>query len=529
MTILRHWLPLVVLAFGIAAVPAQAQDRPSSFPLPETLTHTVVEAIWPDVQSFYREREGAPLWFDENGAMTDRARRAIAHLGNAEQEGLDPAHYDAARLAQAIDGNAPADPDLDLSITGQLLHFLYEVRQGRLRDSENAVAATFDVSQALDLLANAPDIAAALRNAVPGNAPYRALRRALSTYQAIANSGHDAPIPDGPAIKPGTTDPRLPHIRDRLARLGDLVAKPAGVDETIYGPVLEQSVTLFQKRHGLEPDGVIGKKTLAELNFSIEARINQIAVNMERWRWLPGDLGDNYILVNIAGFRLEVFELGVPALEMAVVVGRPFRRTPVFSAEISYLEFSPTWTVPPTILKEDIIPGMRKDPELLSKKGITIFDGWNRDAAIVDPTSVDWNAPASRLMGYRYVQPPGEQNALGRVKFMFPNQYSVYLHDTPDKTLFGRASRAFSSGCIRVQQPAVLAELLLRDQSKWDGQAIAKAMALDAPMRVNLSTPMPIYITYATVWAGEGGTIEFRPDIYERDAGLQEQLLSSPY
>ncbi|RVU38757.1 hypothetical protein EOI86_05665 [Hwanghaeella grinnelliae] len=521
------------------AAPAVCAAAETDFPVPDALRHTVTEPFWAQVNRFYDARGNVPIWI-ENGALTDRAKQALAHLANPDQEGLDPAHYSAADPLQALSNEPPGDPAVtlattlaaDMTITGQLLHFLYEVRHGRLQDPESVGGdKAFDVEKALTLLTTAEDIEVALQNAVPGNAPYRALRRALSTYQAMARNNGTTPvdpIPGGPSIKPGNRDGRVPLIRDRLNQLGDLIAKPSGNEGDLFDPALVQSVIQFQKRHGLEPDGVVGKQTLAELNISIAARIDQITVNMERWRWLPGDLGDDYILVNIAGFRLQVFELGVPSIEMPVVVGRPFRRTPVFSAAVSYLEFSPTWTVPPTILKEDIIPGMRKDPELLAKKGIRIFSSWNRDAQIIDPAKIDWHAPMSQLVSYRYVQPPGPKNALGRVKFMFPNQYSVYLHDTPDKTLFDRASRAFSSGCIRVERPSDLAALLLSDQPQWTETEIAKAMALDEPVKVPLSKPIPIYITYATAWAGEGGTIEFRPDIYGRDASLQESLAGSP-
>lgn len=529
MGVIRPAIFALPMAFSLAlALPAQADTHPTDIALPEELQHSVIAPVWPAIQEFYAARDNAPLWL-EDGKPNSRAKKALAHLAAADQEGLDPTHYDAPALIARIAAEGPHGLLLDLEITGQVLHFLYEVRHGRLPDTDGTEAgAAFDAVQALTMLTEAPDIAVALQNAVPGNAPYRALRRALSTYRAIATSEEMTPIPAGPSIKPGMADPRVPLIRDRLGKLGDLVAKPNGTEGELYDPVLVQSVIRFQKRHGLEPDGVVGKNTLAEMNISIAARIDQIAVNMERWRWLPSDLGNDYILVNIAGFRLEVFELGVPSLEMAVVVGRPFRRTPVFSAAISYLEFSPTWTVPPTILREDIIPGMRKDPEFLAKKGIRIFSSWNHDAQVIDPKAIDWQAPTSQLMSYRYVQPAGPKNALGRVKFMFPNKYSVYLHDTPDKNLFGRASRAFSSGCIRVEQPTALATLLLADQPKWTGPEIDKAMNLDSPVKVPLNKQMPIYITYATAWVGEGGTIEFRPDIYERDATLQESLRSSP-
>lgn len=530
-TLRTFFIPLSLACAVAAASTSTSRAQQTEFAVPEAIQHTVIASLWQRVHAFYEARGMAPIW-TLNGAPTDRGEQAIAHLANADQEGLDPDHYDPQRLASDLTNATGPDLALDLAITGQVLHFLYEVRNGRLHDPDSTGPGKgFDVDQVLNQLVSAPDIGTAMQNAVPGNAPYRALRRALSTYHAIArkNGGRpDAPIPDGPSIKPGNTDPRVPQIRARMNRLGDLIARPTGTEGDVYDTVLEQSVIQFQKRHGLEPDGVVGKRTLAEMNISIEARIAQIAVNMERWRWLPSDLGNDYILVNIAGFRLEVFELGVPSMEMAVVVGRPFRRTPVFSADMSYLEFSPTWTVPPTILKEDIIPGMRKDPEFLAKKGVKIYSSWNRDARVLDPATIDWKSPTSQLMSYRYVQPPGPKNALGQVKFMFPNQYSVYLHDTPDKNLFGKASRAYSSGCIRVQRPSDLAALLLADQPEWTAEKISAAMAQDTPQRVNLSKPIPIYITYATAWAGEGGTIEFRPDIYDRDVSLQDQLLSSP-
>lgn len=488
-----------------------------------------VAAVWPAVRAFYAARGHAPLWLDD-GRPTNRARQAAAVLRAAEADGLEPAHYEAERLAARIDGRGDEPAALELAVTGELLHFLAELRYGRFARPALAQADThlapggLDAGEVLVRLARADDLAAVVRGMAPANTPYRALRRVLAHYREDAAAGGWPVVPEGATLKPGMVDPRVPALRRRLAATGDLVVGDGTADGTLYDPVLVDSVDRFQRRHGLEPDGVVGRNTRAELNVTAEDRVSQVALNMERWRWMADDLGDRYVFVNLAGFELDVVEHGATVMAMRVVVGRPYRRTPMFTGEMTYLEFSPTWTVPPTILKQDLLPQLRKDPAYLAQKGIEVFSGWGPEARRLDPTTIDWHDGMARLMSYRYVQPPGPKNALGRVKFMFPNPYSIYLHDTPERELFARASRAFSSGCIRVQRPAELAGYLLADQESWTRESIERAMAGSVPTRAKLSRTLPVHLVYATAWVGEGGTVEFRGDVYGRDATLRESI-----
>jgi len=492
-----------------------------------------VSAAWPEVRAFYADRQHRPLWF-EGKRITDRGRAVLASLARAHDDGLDPAHFESAVLLDAINRTTQTVDVFEVRLTGQLLHFVGELRHGRFVDLNIAEKDTFrgtaamNISAVLSLFDQTDDVAAAFRQVTPGNVYYRALRRELGRLrgQAAAVGGWPV-VGSGQTLKLGMVDERVPQVRARLMASDTLFADLKKLTDTVYDDVTAESVRLFQKNHGLEPDAVIGKNTLAEMNVPIDLRIDQIMLNMERWRWMPDDLGERFIVVNLAGFDLSVFDGGSSVLTMPVIVGRPFRRTPVFSGAMSYLELNPTWTLPPTILKEDILPKLRTDPGYLATKGIDVYDGWGAQSKRLDSSQIDWNAGQARLMGYRYVQPPGPKNALGNVKFMFPNPYSIYLHDTPDRGLFKRAERAASSGCIRVANPAELAAFLLQDQPEWTLDVINAAFTNEnakTPTRVNLTTRVPVHMTYSTAWVGEGGTMQFRADVYGRDADLRQSL-----
>jgi murein L,D-transpeptidase YcbB/YkuD len=317
-------------------------------------------------------------------------------------------------------------------------------------------------------------------------------------------------------------DARVVQLRQRLMSSGDLTLE--GPDPEIYDTALVQAVERFQLRHGLEADGVVGAKTLEALNAPVQQRIDQILINMERWRWMPDDLGDRYILVNLAGFELDVVEDGSTVLDMRVVVGKTYRRTPVFSGRMTYLDFNPYWHVTPTIARKDILPKIQADPGFLKTDGMRVFDGWGEDAREINPEIVDWSLIEPKTLTFKFRQDPGPKNALGRVKFMFPNQFNVYLHDTPSRDLFQRTVRTFSSGCIRVERPLELAEYLLHDDPGWSRARIDSVIAAGKALTVVLPKAIPVHLTYSTVWFGEGGTLHFRDDIYGRDALVAQAL-----
>jgi murein L,D-transpeptidase YcbB/YkuD len=249
---------------------------------------------------------------------------------------------------------------------------------------------------------------------------------------------------------------------------------------------------------------------------------------MERWRWLPQDLGTRHIVVNIPGFELQVMEDGRPVLTMRAIVGRHYRRTPVFSATMTYLVLSPVWHIPPNLAVQDKLPLIRKDMNFLVEENIKVFQGWGVDAREIDPKSIDWSAVSARNFGFRLRQEPGPKNALGRVKFMFPNRFNVYIHDTPAHELFEQASRAFSSGCIRIQKAMDLAEYLLRGDPAWSREKIIASAGRDMEQTVRLPESIPVHLQYWTAWVGGDGTLQFRPDIYGRDDRVFQALQENP-
>ena len=290
-----------------------------------------------------------------------------------------------------------------------------------------------------------------------------------------------------------------------------------------FDEALESAVRDFQERHGLEADGIVGRKTLAALNVPVSERIQQILLNMERWRWMPGELGERYLLVNMAGFELLAVENEETVMDMRVIIGRPYRSTPAFAGEMRYLVLNPYWNVPHKLAIEDLLPKQQSDPDYLQEKGFRIYASWRKGARELDPGAIDWSSLSADYFPFRLRQEPAGRNALGRVKFMFPNDVSVYIHDTPSKGLFRKPSRPFSSGCVRVEEPLALVSLLLSRQG-WDQERLAAAVASNERQIIILDEPVPVYLVYMTAWAGAPGEIHFQEDIYGHDQTLAASL-----
>jgi murein L,D-transpeptidase YcbB/YkuD len=380
-----------------------------------------------------------------------------------------------------------------------------------LREVTRAMDSASPV-HSLDVLLTEPDF-------------YHNLKAALARYREIAANGGWHEVESGPALKSGMTDPRLPEVRARLRVTDDLTA-PDPPDPSLFDADLKRAVEAFQHRHGLAADGVIGPSTLAAMNQPVARRIDQIRVNLERARWVQRDLPPDFVLVNIAGFRAYLVRGGRVTWSARVQVGKTYRETPVFRDEIEYIVFNPTWTVPPGILREDIIPQARTDPDIIGRKGLRVLDQEGRE---VDPQAVSWSAA-----GFPYVlrQDPGPDNALGQVKLMFPNEHLVYLHDTPNKALFDRPQRTASSGCIRVERPLELTELVLSGNQGWNRTRIDQVIASNQTKRVDLDRPIPVLILYWTAEVAEDGRVAFRDDVYGRDApvlrALDQKIASLP-
>jgi murein L,D-transpeptidase YcbB/YkuD len=482
-----------------------------------------------DLKPWYAANGYQPAWLG-SAAHRESAHRLVEILASADEEGLEPADYSVDALASGLwAGNAQGLAMFDVALSNELLRYVRHLRTGRV--PPQSVGANLEPPGAyisgttvLTGARNAPDVASYIANLTPRNPVYRGLKEMLVRYRSIAASGGWPIVPPGAKLTPGISDARVPALRQRLEISGDFVG-PAG-GPNVYDGALQQAVQAFQKRHGLEPDGVVGTATLAALNVPASARIEQIKVNMERWRWMPDDLGERYIIVNLAGFDMQVVEHGRVLMDMAVVVGKPFRETPIFSDTMTYMEFNPTWSIPPTIIEEDILPEVRRDPGYLRSREIRVLTGWEPGSKELDPYKVNWSGLNGKDFPYLLRQDPGPQNPLGRVKFMFPNEHAIYLHDTPSRELFQQTVRTFSSGCIRIERPIELALYLGAGRPGWGPEAIDAIIASKVTQEVPLPEPLPIHITYSTAWMSEDGTMNFRDDIYERDLVLARALFS---
>jgi murein L,D-transpeptidase YcbB/YkuD len=479
------------------------------------------------LQNWYAQSRFKPLWIGPEGA-NEKARQFLEILGQADREGLDPDDYRADEIGQHI-AASPADGELLLS--DAFVRYVSDLRNGRLSPRSVDPALFLDPAEVnsnaiLQAARNTVDILKTIEAFTPTNPIYRQLRRVLEEYREIELDGGWPLVPEGSSLKPGMRDWRVPILRCRLMATKDLPDEDG--DSEFYDEALQQAVLRFQRRHGLVADGVVGRRTLAELNVPVERRIEQIIVNMERSRWLPDELGDRYILVNIAGYELAVVESGSVAMTMKTIIGKPYRRTPVFSGLMTYMEFNPSWTVPPTIVKHDILPKVRADSAYLERRNMRVFLGWDEKSAELAASAVDWNAIDPERIPYRFRQEPGPANALGRVKFILPNRFDVYLHDTPKRALFNRTVRSFSSGCVRVEDPLGLAEFLTTDQPGWNRKRIEEIIDSRKTRVVMLAKPVPVHLTYSTVWLDGDGTIQFRDDVYARDDLMYQALFGYP-
>jgi len=477
------------------------------------------------LQAYYQDPKNEVLWLEGN-----RADAFISRLRNAERDGLDPNDYPSKQLASLIVAKSSTDvrnlAATELYFSAALIQYASALNVGRFLP--NKVDPNFflkgrsidQLSVLVDVLKTG-DVDRALDKWQPSNPRYLALRSALARYRKLAAAGGWGTIPLGPALRPGMSDSRVPAIRARLAVTDGANAKAPSSDQKVYDKALVEAVKRFQARNGGSVDGIIGSGTIVAMNVPVQDRINSIIMAMERLRWMPENLGRQYLIVNIAGFELRRINAGVVEEQMAVVVGKPYHRTPVFSDRIRYLEFNPYWNVPPGIFVNEELPKLRRNPAGLAARGFELVQG----DRIIDPRSVDWSRYGSGRVPFSLRQKPGAKNALGRVKFMFPNPHNVYLHDTPSRSLFSRDMRAFSHGCIRLARPLELADQVLRvgGVPGWDKRRIDNVVASAKRTVVNLKDPLPVHITYMTAWV-DNGVSNFRQDIYGHDTKLLAAL-----
>ena len=489
----------------------------------------------------YRNRRHLPLWIDASLRL-EKAEALAEAIDRAGEDGLLPFDYhrDAIHelLADVCEQSSAASPtsvspelwaDLDLILTDAYLLYASHLAAGRvnpetLHTDWKINTRAVDLSASLTNATSTGDIKAALKRLRPAHSGYATLRHALARLRSLAAANGWPVLDASKTLRLGDGSSAVGALRRRLAVSGDLGPIGPNEDSLFFDATLASAVKRFQQHNGLKADGIVGRSTIGMLNVPVEQRIRQVVVNLERWRWLPHDLETRYIMVNTADFNLKAVENGRVYLQMRVVVGRPARRSPVFSASMTYLVVNPYWNVPRTIAVEDILPELQKDVSYLAKRGIHVFQSWELDAPEVDPATVDWQAYHASRFPFRLRQDPGPYNDLGRFKFMFPNPFAVYLHDTPNRSLFKRVQRDFSSGCIRVEAPFVLANFVLAGDGRWTSDALSEAIGNGETRTIWLKRPVAVHLLYMTAWADKTGVIQFRRDIYDRDRDLDRAL-----
>lgn len=457
-----------------------------------------------DITDFYKNRNYAYAWYDDNG-MIEPANNLYNRIQNISDEGIpDSMPYKTAltTLMEGEEGSEKTAPAVELMLTSQYLAYAKNVWVGL---SEKQSLATewllprkkITTQQLLDSLVKGNNV---LENS-PVFRQYNLLKDYLKKYNSIKAQGNLTTIKaDKKIYKPGDSSVTISAIRARLFILGDIATNN---QSNIFDGALQDGVRNFEHRLGYNEDGIINPDLLTEMNYPIEKRIEQILVNMERSRWVPVQPGNNYLVINIPEFKLHVYENDSLAWTMNVVVGKSQHKTVIFNGDMKYIVFSPYWNIPVSIIKKETLPALKRDRNYLAKH------------------NMEWNNGSIR-------QKPGPDNSLGLVKFLFPNSHSIYLHDTPAKSLFNEDSRAFSHGCIRLSEPKKLAIYLLRDDPSWTEEKITGAMTKGVEKYVTLKKPIPVFIAYFTAWVDKQGKLNFRKDIYKRDTRLAKMILEKP-
>ncbi len=454
-----------------------------------------LSAVSPALSRFYGERQYQPIWTDASG-FNAAGRSVLGVLTRADLEGLSPNDYLVNPLAAASsqpDGVAASE----IQLSATLLRFVRDLGWGVTLPAEvdtdnNYEKASFDGYLILQRVAAAPDPGEALLGFAPKSPAYVLLKKALARLREIRSNGAWSTVSAGPTLKLADSGPRVQELRNLLVERGDLDSQYATGD-TFDAP-LADALKRFQGRHGMEQDGVYGAGVVSELNVPLDTRILQVRLGLERLRWLPDEFTGRRVGVNLADFRVYVLDDNVVTFETRAVIGKEFHETPMFSAKMTYVVINPYWNVPTSIARAEILPKAKRDPDYLARNHMEVT-------------------------GSDVRQLPGPWNALGRFKFIFPNVHNVYLHDTPSKALFDRTQRAYSHGCVRVDNPAGLAAVLLAKQA-WTPERIASTVDTGAETVVTLDAPIPVHITYITAFMDQQGKLNYRRDIYGRDRKL---------
>lgn len=476
-------------------------------------------ALW------YEQRDYAPLWLAD-GQPTREAREVVFALLTAYEDGLNPAEYGAdTMLTKLNNGDEESLADFEVSLSYAVALYGQHLHSGRVEPNQvNRELVLFpeeiSADKILERLAQADDVIAELRDFSPNTDRYDRLRKHLQSLIVTKAKGGWVQVPDGETLKPGMSDPRVAVLRERMIQEGEL--KEGVHSGDTYDAALVDAVMEFQRRMGLEQDGAIGPNTLTELNTTVEERIRLVELNLERRRWMQANFGNPYVFVNLADQTVKFVKDEKTIHAALTQVGASYHRTPVFSDQMEYLEFNPYWNVPYSIATKEYLPKLKSNPYALKAQNINVL----RNETVVDPGGVPWNSYSRAKFPVKLRQEPGAGNALGRVKFMFPNQFNIYLHDTPSKSKFDKAQRYFSHGCIRVQDPFDLAEVILKDQGMTRAE-IDQIVNSGKRTVVRLQERIPVHVAYLTAWVNKDGSVYYRRDVYGRDKILDEALTAA--
>jgi murein L,D-transpeptidase YcbB/YkuD len=470
------------------------------------------------VADYYAQQGYTPVW-TVDGKFTDQAKAIIARIKDAAEDGLDPKDYPLppVQLGQAMAATPEAVAAYDVELSDAIVTYARHAHSGRLDPADVSPNFSYkphllDPHDVLETMRTATDVDAAMTGFSPHHPEFLALRARLAEIRDQPQTTQVI-VPDGPTLKAGANDPRVAVLRDRL-KITDTASDP-----DLYDDAVVTAVKAWQASAGLKADGMLGRASLAVLNKVPPNPINTILVNMERWRWMADDLGRFYVRVNIPNFNLDIYRDGKVVYTTRIVVGQTDKQTPVFSDEIRIVDVNPTWNVPASIAVKEMLPKLMANPA--SMANYQIFVNYNGRFQAVDPTQVDWSSVDMRRVQIK--QPPGDDNALGSIKFLFPNPFAVYLHDTNSKSFFQRDYRALSHGCMRVQNPWDFASVLLAGEPNVTVSQL-KSMVGGPERQIDLAHHVPVHITYFTAWVDDAGKLQLRDDIYGHDRNM-EQLL----
>lgn len=494
----------------------------------ETLVNNGFFRLFEPIARLYATRNYAPLWFSEHG-LSRQARELIGVLSDASAHGISPDRYRLSRIqtlafSESSVVRSGARAELELLLTDALLLHAADLTAGRVDPVQ--LLPLWDIStRLLDPLAVVDSAAhgsprAVVAKLAPRAPEYAMLQHELMRLRSLSFVDW-SPLQRGDRLEVGSDGVRVARLQQTLVGLGYLDSDITGR----YDERTRSAVIRFQQENGLKVDGIVGRVTTEVLNDAHpDSRIRRIETNLERWRWLPEEMGERYVLVNIAGFDLRLINRGEVELTMKVIVGTDARRSPVMSELMTYLVLNPAWNVPHTIAVRDKLPQFKRNPSLVESEGFELYDGWDANARPLNAAEIDWQRLGTDRFPYRLRQRPGPNNALGRIKFMFPNKYNVYLHDTPRKDLFAKSERAFSSGCIRIEKPLLLAVALLKDDPTWTLDSLERMVATGKERVVPLPRPVPVHLAYWTAWVELDGQLQYRRDLYGRDRLLDEAM-----